>query len=322
MEDAPIPWDEGDAALAASIFGVRERADVIALVRVWLSSRGLKSVRVLSLDLSVGAAIGVALPDGGRLFVKVWPPGAAPEVLAAQIEVQRALSARGYPAPRPRTGLEAFGGGWAVIMDYDRSGAFTDVRLPGVLEGMARALARLVRDGADLTTTPGLPVHAWPAALWPKPHNVLFDFDATTAGADWIDSAADEALATLRQNDAPPVLGHLDWSAKNMRMNDAVVAVVYDWDAVHLAPESFVVGAAAASFPTTWDLPVPPIPSRVQSAGFVAAYEQARGHAFTAGEREQIAASLAYSHAYTARCDHSVDPAGAKERWSSLLGRA
>lgn len=54
-----------------------------------------------------------------------------------------------------------------------------------------------------------------------------------------------------------PALGHLDWSAKNMRIAGHSIAVVHDRDAIFAADEAHVVGSAAASFPTTWELPVP-----------------------------------------------------------------
>lgn len=314
-------WDEHDVALAASVFGgAPGRAAAIQRLEAWLTGRGLPQPRVASIELSVGAAVEVDLSDGSKAFAKVWSPTIDPAALAAQLRMQDALARRGFPAPALRSGLERMGEAWAVLMDFDRSGEPTDVRKPGVTEAMGAGLARLVTAAASLPEASGLPRHELPE-LWPRPHSVLFDFEATTAGAEWIDEAARQARAVLGGGAAVGVPGHLDWSAKNMRMRGLQIAVVYDWDALHLAEECFIVGSAAASFPTTWELPVDPVPSPEQIDLFVAAYERERGAPFNRDQRARIAAGIAYSHAYTARCDYAVDPDGARERWSGVLAR-
>ena len=65
------------------------------------------------------------------------------------------------------------------------------------------------------------------------------------------------------------VVGHHDWSAKNMRMGAGRIAVLYDWDAVFVDREAFVLGTAAAHFPVTWKLPVPETPSVDEVRAFV-----------------------------------------------------
>jgi hypothetical protein len=206
-------------------------------------------------------------------------------------------------------------------MDFDRRGTPTDVRIPGVTEAMARGLARLGAEGRDLRSTPNLPEYTLPAALWPKPHNILFDFEATAEGADWIDAIARRDLATLRSGSSAKVLGHLDWSANNMRVQGKSLAVVYDWDAIFVTDEAYVVGSAAATFPTTWELPVPAIPTIEQSVVFIAAYEDARGRPFGAEEHERVRAAASYSQCYRARCDYALDAKGARDRWTGVLGR-
>src|SRR5262249_34320393 len=126
---------------------------------------------------------------------------------------------------------------------------------------------RAARDGggavAICETVRVLPGHGRPAAAvaaWgnlARPPNVLFGFQETAQGAEWTDDIARTALAVMRPATSRIVVGHLDWSAKNMRMGPQGIAVVYDWDAVFLDRETFVVGAAAAHFPMTWELDVP-----------------------------------------------------------------
>jgi hypothetical protein len=314
-------WDEEDAALSDHILGTPDRDEAIASIRNWLVGQGQADADVMSIELSVGAAVEVRLCDGSKLFAKFWSPSVRQSALAAQLHVQDALARRGFPAPRLRSTLAPFRDGCAVLMDFDRGGAPTDVRIPGVMEAMAHGLARLVREGRELKSIPGLPEHSLPVALWPKPHNVLFDFEATAQGAEWIDAIARRDLDTLRARRGSQVLGHLDWSAKNMRMRGLSLAVVYDWDAIFVADETYVVGSAAVTFPTTWELPVPAIPTLEQTVAFIAAYEVARGRPFELEEHERIRAAASYSQCYTARCDYAVDPHGASDRWASFLGQ-
>ena len=314
-------WDEGDSALSSHILGTPDRDQAIASIRQWLAGQGHADAEIISIELSIGAAVGVRLSDGSKLFAKFWPPSVEYPALAAQLHVQDAMARRGFPAPMLRSALTPFADGYAIIMDFARSAAPTDVRIPGVAEAMAHGLARLVREGHDLKSTPNLPQHNLPVALWPKPHNILFNFEATAEGAEWIDAIARRDLETLRARPGSPVLGHLDWSAKNMRMQGLSLSVVYDWDAIFVCDEAYVVGSAAASFPTTWELPVPGIPTLEQSAAFIAAYQSARGRPFDLEERERIRAAASYSQCYIARCSYALDPEAARNRWALVLGR-
>lgn len=293
----------------------------MAGIEAWLVGQGLSDPKVISIELSVGAAVQVQLGDGSKLFAKFWPPSVGRPALAAQLHVQNAMVGRGFPAPRVCSSLEAFGEGSGVLMEFDQRGGPTDVRIPGVLDAMAHGLARLTRDGDDLKTIRDLPRRRLPVSLWPTPHNILFDFVKTTAGAEWIDAVAARNRETLHAGSELPVLGHLDWSAKNMRMEGLSLAVVYDWDAVFVADEADIVGSAAATFPTTWELPVPSVPTLEESLAFVAAYERARERPFTREEHHRILAHASYSQCYTARCDHAVDPERARDRWGSILGK-
>ena len=112
-------------------------------------------------------------------------------------------------------------------------------------------------------------------------------------------------------------MGHSDWSAKNMRMGPAEIAVLYDWDSVFLDLEAFVVGSAAAHFPVTWELDVPETPSVGEAAAFVREYQEARGAPFARSELAEVAAAATYARAYKARCEHALDPEGARWRGSS-----
>ena len=119
-----------------------------------------------------------------------------------------------------------------------------------------------------------------------------------------------DALKIMRNAESEIVIGHHDWSAKNMRMGEAEIAVVYDWDAAYLNHETFFVGGAASHFPVTWELPVPKTPTRLEMSAFLRVYEHARGKSFNQNDRAEIVASISYSRAYTARCEHALDTDG------------
>ena len=102
-----------------------------------------------------------------------------------------------------------------------------------------------------------------------------------------------------------------------MRMGADEIAVLYDWDAVFLDREAFVVGSAAAHFPVTWELEVPETPTPSEVVAFVREYEQARGAAFTRSELIEVEAAATYARAYKARCEHAIDLEGVRWRGSS-----
>lgn len=306
--------DPYDRLLAGAIFGTDCAQDAERLIRAWASTNGFGDGRVDSVELSVGAGVTLQLA-ADKIFVKVWSGGADSRALSAQLKVQASLAAGGFPAPRVLTDLSRLGPGWAIAMEYKRDGVPTDVRVPGVRRAMAAGLARFMRSSEPYRGVDGLPHRL--LSVWPRPHSPLFDFAATTQGAEWIDTIARTALAVMRSTTSRIVVGHLDWSAKNMRMGPENIAVVYDWDAVFLDHETFVVGAAAAHFPTTWELEISGVPEAGEVLAFVQEYEESRGQKFTDTEMEEVAASATYSRAYTARCEHAGDPKGAGWNGSS-----
>jgi hypothetical protein len=314
--------DPEDRLLARSVFGTDDLGTVRGMILDWVGGQGFGRAHVTAIELSVGAAVTVTLADHSKVCVKVWPGTTDARSLAAQMEVQAAMAARGFPAPAMLTSLSALGPGWAVGMAYDRAGVPTDARVPGVRHAMAKGLARFVAEAEACRGVDGLPQKPLPAedAIWPKPHNVLFDLKATAQGAEWIDEVAGPALRAMRSARSPIVVGHGDWSAKNMRMGRSGIAVLYDWDSVFLDREAFVVGSAAAHFPVTWELDVPETPSVCEVVAFVREYEEARGTPFTRSELAEIAAAATYARAYKARCEHAIDLEAARWRGSSREG--
>lgn len=178
---------------------------------------------------------------------------------------------------------------------------------------MARTLARLVALAGEVQDVQGLDLGwSWPeeGRLWPEPHNVLFDFEATTEGAEWIEEMAAQAKRALDSFDGRVVVGHTDWSVDQMRFKGGEVSVVYDWDSVRPEREVVVVGTAVATFTATWRFGVPNPPRPEETWAFVEEYEAARQSGFSGEERAAIAAAAVYVMAYTARCEHALDPGG------------
>lgn len=249
----------------------------------------------------VGAVFGLLRSDGTRVAMKLHKLFTDETYLDEVQRVQGRLAEVGFPAPRPlgRQDLVT----WEEWID---EGAFRDAHEPDVRAAMAHALARF---HALATATPARPRRPFlrPAnALWPKPHNVLFDFDATSAGAEWID----EIGRAARRVDVvgSEVVGHTDWSAKHLRFDDALrVTAVYDWDSVTTDVEPVLVGTAAGSFTYTEELehPIEKWPDAGEAIAFIGEYERERRQPFTRDERRTALAACVYLRAYAARCQHA-----------------
>jgi hypothetical protein len=145
--------------------------------------------------------------------------------------------------------------------------------------------------------------------LWPKPHNAIFNFEATSDGAEWIDTLAWKVKQVLEQDEMTPVLVHNDFSANQMRFVGDHLRIVYDWDSLTLKSELISVGNTAASFTYTEQ---PGIPNNGTTAedmqAFLADYKTERQKPFTASEQKIMKASILSGKLYGARCWHALHP--------------
>ena len=108
------------------------------------------------------------------------------------------------------------------------------------------------------------------APLWFEPHDVRFDFEATVAGAAWIDELAALARSRLERPGTGVVIGHFDWRVENLAFRDADIVAIYDWDSLAAAPEAVVVGNATAQFTADWTVgEFDPLPSVAEMQSFV-----------------------------------------------------
>jgi hypothetical protein len=258
-----------------------------------------EAVEIFFFAASVGALFGIRRRDGTRVAMKVHKLF-DDEAFHDEVQrVQAALRPLGAPRPLGRRGLVTF-------EEWLDAGSFRNPHEPEVRRALAGVLARFVETATATGLRPRRPFLRPHDALWPKPHNVLFDFEATTAGAEWIDAIATAARAVTDEGAGREVVGHADWAAKHVRFDDRLRATaIYDWDSVTTDTEPSLVGTAAGSYLYLEEHDLPRWPTPEQARAFVAEYEAARGEPFTGRERRATYAACVYLVAYAARCGHA-----------------
>ena len=143
---------------------------------------------------SVGVVFGFRMPDGQRLVIKVHRPERSLVFLTQMGNVQHILATQGYPCPRPLTVPQPLALGLATIDELIDEGVPRDAHEPDIRKAIATSLfqqIRLLRKSEQL----GIDVRPFDLrlpsdVLWPKPHNAIFNFEATQEGAEWIDTLA------------------------------------------------------------------------------------------------------------------------------------
>lgn len=253
-------------------------------------------------EVSIGARFGLLLQDGSRIALKVHADRFDEAYLHAVQRVQAHLVAGGFPSPRP-LGVRRR----ATLEEWMDEGEYRDAHDPTVRRVMAEHLAWLVELATELRPLDGMePYRPAEPPLWPVPHWPIFDFEATTAGAEWIDEIAARARAIRDANAERIVIGHGDWSVKHFRFDDLKPTVIYDWDSLNADFEAVFVGGAASSFTYTENPDVERWPSLEEAKAFLDDYEAARGAPFTREELRATSAATVYARAYSTRCAHSV----------------
>jgi hypothetical protein len=287
-------WPE--APIERSIFGTDDPE------RIWEQVLEVcpEAVDCFAFEASVGALFGLKLRDGSRVALKIHLERDTGALEAVQ-RVQAHLVEQRFPCPQP-LGVR----GAATLEQWADKGVYRDAHDPAVRRVLARYLARLFSLTRRLQPLEGLgPFFPSPdGPLWPVPHNVLFDFEATASGAAWIDEIAREAKPLRDAGAGEFVIGHGDWTVKHFRFAGLRPTIVYDWDSLNTDYETVFVGNSAASFTYT-DLPVEVWPTRREAQAFLADYEQERGRPFTAEELRAAGAAAVYSRAYSTRCAHA-----------------
>jgi Phosphotransferase enzyme family len=297
-----------------TVFGTTDPDQIACLIDTFCQKElGTAIADYLFYASSIGAVCGVCLGDGRRVVVKVHQPSRSLDFLKAVVRVQHYLVDHGYPCPKPLLDPQPLAHGIATTEEFVDEGVYHQAYDPAIRRSMAEMLAWLLQ----LTRTPEAIPGLQPAPLdtrlpggviWPTPHTKLFDFEATTSGAEWIDEIARQAQEIKLRGAGHVVLGHIDWGVKHFRYVGERVRVIYDWDSLVLEKEPIIVGHASGYFTYTEFFGEYRRPTAEEACAFVAEYEVARGRPFTREEHQTLNAAKIYGLAYGARCEHALHP--------------
>ncbi len=155
-----------------------------------------------------------------------------------------------------------------------------------------RLLADLVRRLAALNLDPPLPNPEW--VRW----DAMPERHAAAAVPTWIEDATRRVQAKLAGCDLPPVLGHADWEAQNMRWRHGEPHAVHDWDGLAWLPEAAIAGSGAGIFASHGGTALAPLES---SEAFLHAYESELGARFSPYETEIAWAASIWEALHNAR---------------------
>jgi hypothetical protein len=305
-------WD--DHFVEPAVFGTTDPHLIADLIDVFCQKAlGAAVAEYLFYESSMGAVCGVRLVDERCVVVKIHQASHSLDFLKAMVQVQLYLIERGYPCTKPLIDPQPFANGFATVEEFADEGVYHQAYDPTIRRSMAEALAWLIQLAMAPGAMPGLPAAVLdkrlPAgAIWPTPHSKLFDFEATAAGAEWIDEIAREAQEVKLHGAGQLVLGHTDWAVKHFRYIDKQISIIYDWDSLALEKEPIIVGHASGYFTYTEHFGGSRQPTDEESRAFIAEYEVARGQPFTSEEHQTLDAARLYELAYSARCEHALHP--------------
>jgi hypothetical protein len=304
-------------SIESEIFGTSDPAEIARIVCAYCRRElGEDVVDGLFYRASVGCTAGVLLGSGRRVVVKAYQERWHGSFLRTVQGIQRQLAAAKFPCPVPVGDPAPLTPGRPSLVTAERFLADPGMRsLAGPVdrrtaaEGLARQIA--LSEGIEASGLADHPLAtADEGALYPTPHSPWFDFEASADGAGWIDDCARRAKERRQHGASPSVVGHCDWSARNIRVVDSQLVAAYDWDSLSLVPESTAVGQAAATWSVTSEPGGSVFPGPAARAAFVREYEAARGRPFTESERRAVAGAAAWVLAYTARCEHAIETTG------------
>ncbi len=251
---------------------------------------------------SVGTVTGVVLADGSEVVVKFYQERWHADFLRGVLDVQERLWNNGVPCGRPVGGPVECGPGHATVET-----CVADPGSPSVLgdeerSASAEGLARVIDHAGTDRRLDSHPLHVEPRAdLYPIPHSPLFDFESTESGAEWIDELA--RLARANMVEAPKVVAHTDWSARNVRLRAEGVIAVYDMDSLASVSVPTALGQAASTWRALGEPGEPIAPDVDEIEDWLDRYP----HRLTTRDRTAALAAALWTLCYTARCEHAID---------------
>ncbi len=297
-----------------TVFGTTNPQQIADLIATFCQKELDASVEeYLFYTSSIGAVCGVRLEDKRRVVIKVHQPFRSPDFLKAVVRVQHYLIDHGYPCPKPLLAPRPLAYSIATTEELVDEGIYHQAHDPAIRRSMAEMLAWLVQLTRAPETIPDLQpavldIRLPSGVIWPSPHSKLFDFDATTRGAKWIDEIAYKAQEIKLHGAGQLVIGHVDWGVKHFRYINDHVRVIYDWDSLSFEKEPIIVGQASGYFTYTEFFGSARHPTNEETRAFIAEYEAARGKPFTPEELQTLEAAKLYGLAYGARCEHALQP--------------
>jgi Phosphotransferase enzyme family len=248
-------------------------------------------VTVLFLAGHLSEVVGVRLGDGREVVVKrrLDQSQRAGRCVAAQ----RLLAEQGFPCPTPVTDVSVVDGVAVHAEQFVEGGEVETKDTPAAAARSAVLLADLVRRLGALDVDPPLPNPEW--VRW----DVLPDWHVTAAVPDWFEDTTRRVQAKLAGCDLPPVLGHADWEAQNIRWRNDEPRVIHDWDSLAWLPEAALAGSAAGIFAIHGEQPT--LAPLASSEAFLLAYESERGARFSPYETEIAWAASTWEALHNAR---------------------
>ena len=266
--------------------------------------------------LSMGASFGLRLENGKDIFLKINKlrakasenRGFSVDEMAAMSRLQAIPHDTGYPCPSVTLQPLQYHDAIYTVNGFADIGVQKDAHNPNIRRASAQGIAELIKRLSPYIASSGFKeIDIYKAkSIFPAPNNPNTNFSQNVEEAKWIDEIARKAKRLIISIDKNPVLGHCDWSMKNMRFINDKIAMVYDWDSIILQDEYHILATAASTYPMTWDIPVRVVPTQKESYDFVLEYEQARGKKFSEKEWVKISACVTYYFCYTARCQVSA----------------
>lgn len=276
----------------------REDADVESQVVDWCERHLGASPRAqLFRTGHLSEVIGITLEGGRSIVIKVRPSSPRLSAVAA---VQRHLHANGFRCPELLAGPAPLGSKMATAERLVPGRGNPPSPVPA--EPTAGLLAALVEAAPAADAHPDLvvppPWVAWDngnGRLWPWPDDLDIDLNEHH-GPSWIDEGAERVRHRLAAALSPPTIGHLDWEAQNLVWDADEPVLAHDWDSLAIRPESTVVGAAAAVYPSFGTVVFASID---QTEAFLSAYAAIRP--LSGDEVEEAWAAGAWVLAYNAK---------------------
>lgn len=295
-------WDH---LLARRLLGTDEPDEMAVVIEDLVAGVLRDDVRRgLHYHESVGIVVGVELAGGDRVAVKLHRPERT-DCLEERCRIQEHLRLVGLPCPE--VVVEATPVGTAVVTverwldggPPDPPDAATTRR--ALADGLRRFIAE-ARPFVDAELAVAMEPEV--GSPYPEPHDLRFDFEGTSEGAEWIDELAWGALGVL-DLDEPDAVGHVDWRCANVVVSGGALTAIYDWDSIAVGTEPVFVGSTSTTWSVAWEWGHRALPDAGSMEAFVRDYEDVAGRTFTDRERQAVRAAQVLTLAYLARCEHS-----------------